>query len=60
MSDDLVGAILIKHDIKKLVDKLDQIYKQNFTLQKRLFWLTIATTVLAFIQTVVIITQIFY
>lgn len=60
IADGIVSASIVSSSINKLSQKIENLDKQNFTLQKRLYWLTIATTVLAFIQTVVIVTQIFY
>ena len=57
MSDAIVNAILINNEIKSLGNKIEDLNKQNAILQKRLYWLTIATTFLAFVQTIFLIIQ---
>ncbi|OHA80037.1 MAG: hypothetical protein A2747_00720 [Candidatus Yonathbacteria bacterium RIFCSPHIGHO2_01_FULL_44_41] len=59
MTDELVGAILVRQEVRKLTEKLDELSKQNSVLQRRLLWLTVVTTALAFIQTIVVLIQIF-
>jgi hypothetical protein len=50
MSEELISAVLIKHEIKKLLAGIEAINKQNEILQRRLFWLSIVTSVLTFVQ----------
>jgi hypothetical protein len=59
MSDELVSAVLIKNEIKRSTESLKELNKQNSILQNRLFWLTIVTSILACIQTVILIVQVF-
>ncbi len=54
MSDELISAVLIKHEIKKLLAGIEDMNKQNEVLQRRLLWLTIVTTILTLVQVVFI------
>jgi hypothetical protein len=55
--NDLVGGLIVTGAVNSLRGHLEESNKQNSILQKRIFWLTIATTALVLIQTVVIVLE---